>query len=249
MDAERGAGSRRWPRAPRPPLRDLRLLDRALTHTSRAYEAASEAVRDNEALEFLGDAVLGFLVSDLLHRHDPEGDEGTKSRARAELISEASLGPRAAALGLPALLLLGRGEEKTGGREKAALWADAFEAVIAALYLDGGLPAASASRGGPVRPEIAAGAVRGGPDPKSALQELLQGAGRALAGVPGRWPKRAPGIAAVSRDVSDRGPGRGRGRRPLEEGGATGRGREGPQDPGAVAGYSIQPPPRQTSPS
>jgi len=159
---------------------DLRLLDRALTHTSRAYEAASEGVRDNEAFEFLGDAVLGFLVSDLLHRHDPEGDEGTKSRARAELISEASLGPRAQALGLPELLLLGRGEEKTGGRNKAALWADAFEAVIAALYLDGGLPAASRLVGDQFRSAIEAGAVRGEPDPKSALQELLQGRGEPL---------------------------------------------------------------------
>jgi ribonuclease-3 len=159
---------------------DLRLLDRALTHTSHAYEAASESVRDNEAFEFLGDAVLGLVVSGLLHRHDPEGDEGTKSRARAELISEASLGPRAFDLSLPALLLLGRGEEKTGGRRKAALWADAFEAVIAALYLDGGLPAAAHFVESQFGKEIDAGAVRGSPDPKSALQELLQGRGEPL---------------------------------------------------------------------
>ncbi len=159
---------------------NLRLLDRALTHTSCAYEAASESVRDNEAFEFLGDAVLGFVVSELLHRHDPEGDEGTKSRARAELISEASLGPRAEGLGLPAVLLLGRGEEKTGGRSKAALWADAFEAVIAALYLDGGLPAVAHLVESQFGREIEAGAVRGGPDPKSALQELLQGRGEGL---------------------------------------------------------------------
>ena len=123
---------------------------------------------------------IQFLVSDLLHRHDPEGDEGTKSRARAELVSEASLGPRAEALGLPELLLLGRGEEKTGGRQKPALWADAFEAVIAALYLDGGLPAAARLVEDQFRRELEAGAVRGGPDPKSALQELLQGRGEGL---------------------------------------------------------------------
>jgi len=159
---------------------DLRLLDRALTHASYAYEAASEAVRDNEAFEFLGDAVLGLMVSDLLHHHDPEGDEGTKSRARAELISEASLGPRAFGLGLPALLLLGRGEEKTGGRGKSALWADAFEAVIAALYLDGGLPAAAHLVESQFGQQLGAGAVWGAPDPKSALQELLQGRGEPL---------------------------------------------------------------------
>lgn len=180
MDAERAARLSELAARLGHRFADLRLLDRALTHTSRAYEAASESVRDNEAFEFLGDAVLGFVVSDLLHHHDPEGDEGTKSRARAELISETSLGPRAEALGLPALLLLGRGEEKTGGRHKAALWADAFEAVIAALYLDGGLPAASHLVEDQFRREIKAGAVRGGPDPKSALQELLQGRGEPL---------------------------------------------------------------------
>ncbi len=157
---------------------DLGLLDRALTHTSRANEALSSRVRHNEPLEFLGDSVLGFVVSDLLHRRDPDGDEGTKSRIRARLVSSPSLAKRAEALGLPGLLLLGKGEEKTGGRKKAALWANAYEAMIAALYLDGGVDAAHRF----VRDEFAAelaegdaGAIR---DHKSALQERLQGAGR-----------------------------------------------------------------------
>jgi ribonuclease-3 len=177
MDAERAGALRALALRLGHPFADPSLLDRALTHASRAYEASSPAVRDNEAFEFLGDAVLGFVVADLLHRHDPDGSEGRKSRARAELISEASLAPRAEALGLPPLLRLGRGEEKTGGREKKALWADAYEAVIAALYLDGGLAAAAAFAASEFAAEIQSGTVRGGPDPKSALQELLQGRG------------------------------------------------------------------------
>jgi ribonuclease-3 len=158
---------------------DRGLLDQALTHTSRANESLSSRIRHNEPLEFLGDSVLGLVVSDLLHRRDPDGDEGTKSRVRAHLVSAPSLARRAEALGLPGLLLLGKGEEKTGGRKKTALWANAYEAVIAALYLDGGLDAAHRF----VRDEFTAelraadaGAIR---DHKSTLQERLQGAGQA----------------------------------------------------------------------
>lgn len=155
---------------------DLSLLERALTHTSRAHEELSGTVPDNEALEFLGDSVLGFVVADLLHRRDPEGDEGPKSQARAHLVSSASLARRAATLGVPDLLLLGRGEEKTGGRKKAALWADAYEAVIAALYLDGGLDAAHRFVHREFSPDLEAGnfPLR---DHKSALQEVLQARG------------------------------------------------------------------------
>src|SRR5687767_4733517 len=119
---------------------DPGLLERALTHTSRSFEHAP--ARHNEPLEFLGDSVLGFLVSALLHHRDPEGGEGHRRRLRAHRVSAAGRARRAERLGLPALLRLGRGEEKTGGRQKAALWGDAFEAVVAALYLDGGLQAA-----------------------------------------------------------------------------------------------------------
>jgi ribonuclease-3 len=155
---------------------NLRLLDQALTHASLANEDLSGGTRDNEPLEFLGDAVLGFVVADLLHRRDPEGDEGTKSRTRAHLVSAPSLAGRAADLGLPALLKLGRGEEKTGGRQKAALWADAYEALIAALFLDGGLEAAHRF----VRDEFARD-LEGdlsSRDHKSALQERLQSRGQ-----------------------------------------------------------------------
>src|SRR5215510_426956 len=153
-------------------FRDLSLLDRALTHTSRANESLGKKILDNEPLEFLGDAVLGFVVADLLHRRDPDGDEGVKSKARAHLVSAPSLARRAADLGLPDLLLLGRGEEKTGGREKTALWADAYEALIAALYLDGGLETAHRFVRDEFSRELETSA--GASDAKSELQELLQ---------------------------------------------------------------------------
>ncbi len=158
---------------------DLALLDRALTHASEANETQAPGRRDNEPLEFLGDAVLGLAVTDVLHRHDPDGREGRKSRRRAALVKAASLARRAEALGLPKLLRLGRGEEKTGGRQKAAIWADAYEAVLAALYLDGGFDA--------VRRFVDAEFARdmdapdsASEDPKSVLQEREQGLGRAL---------------------------------------------------------------------
>lgn len=155
---------------------DPSLLDRALTHASHAHEAPSGG-GNNEALEFLGDAVLGFVVADLLHRRDPAGPEGLKSKRRASLVSAESLAERAQRLELPFLLRLGRGEEKTGGRKKTKLWANAYEAVIAALYLDGGLGAAAAF----VQSELAdalASPELDVHDAKSALQELLQAEGR-----------------------------------------------------------------------
>jgi ribonuclease III len=155
-------------------FRDLSLLDRALTHTSRANESLGQKLLDNEPLEFLGDAVLGFVVADLLHRRDPDGDEGVKSKARAHLVSASSLARRAADLGLPDLLLLGRGEEKTGGREKTALWADAYEALIAALYLDGGLEAAHRFVRDELKRELEGNLDTAARDHKSALQEWLQ---------------------------------------------------------------------------
>jgi ribonuclease-3 len=156
---------------------DLGLLDRALTHTSHAHERSAASERHNEPLEFLGDAVIGFVVADLLHRRDPEGDEGGKSKARAYLVAAPSLARRSAAAGLPDLLLLGRGEEKTGGRQKSALWADAYEAVVAALYLDGGLDAAYAFVSAEFAPDLASPSLPEPGDYKSALQEILQARG------------------------------------------------------------------------
>jgi ribonuclease-3 len=158
---------------------ELSLLDRALTHASLANESLDPDVADNEPLEFLGDAVLGMVVTDLLHRRDPDGPEGAKSRRRAQVVSTANLARHAARLGLPELLALGRGEEKTGGREKTALWANACEALVAALYLDGGFETAHRF----VRDEFARDLEDSGEpleDPKSALQERLQAEGRPL---------------------------------------------------------------------
>lgn len=159
---------------------DPSLLDQALTHSSRTNERGGGPAH-NESLEFLGDAVLGLLVAEQLYRRDPNGDEGDKSFRRAALVSAAALAPRAELLGLPPLLRLGRGEEKTGGREKTALWANALEAVIAALYLDGGMDTARTFVERVFGEELAAAAhelaLR---DDKSALQELLQGRGEPL---------------------------------------------------------------------
>ena len=156
---------------------DLGLLDRALTHTSHAHEREGSE-RHNESLEFLGDAVLGFVVADMLHRREPEGDEGAKSKARAHLVTDPSLSRRAAGLSLPDLLLLGPGEEKTGGRHKTALWANAYEAVIAALYLDGGLEAAARFIRNQFGPDLSGDVLPLPRDDKSALQELLQARGQ-----------------------------------------------------------------------
>jgi ribonuclease-3 len=125
-------------------FRDAGLLEHALTHTSRANEDVSGGVFDNESLEFLGDAVLGFAIADLLFRKFPNQDEGWKSKIKASLVSTASLARLAEGLNLGDHLLLGRGEEKTGGRRKQALLADGYEALIAAIYLDGGIEHATA---------------------------------------------------------------------------------------------------------
>ncbi len=164
------------------------LLERALTHSSavpelRAEQAEgspTEAIRDNERLEFLGDAVLELLTRQYLLESFPEWREGQLSKGRARLVNARSLENAARRVKLGEHLRLGRGEEKTGGREKPTLLADAFEAVVAAVYLDGGLAAtremlkrllfeqALEERGERIADS----------DRKSALQEFLQGRGR-----------------------------------------------------------------------
>ena len=157
-------------------FRDRGLLEHAMTHTSRANEDVSGGVVDNESMEFLGDAVLGFVVADLLFAEFPDFDEGRKSKAKASLVSTTALARLAERLGLGAHLLLGRGEEKTGGRRKQALLADGYEALIAAIYLDGGIEQARAFIAREVRDllvEVRRGGVSGR-DHKSALQEFVQ---------------------------------------------------------------------------
>ncbi len=171
-DLERAIGYR---------FRDRGLLEHAMTHTSRANEDVSGGVADNESLEFLGDAVLGFVIADVLFREFTDYDEGRKSKAKAALVSTATLARQAERLKLGGHLLLGRGEEKTGGRRKQALLADGYEALIAAIYLDGGVEHAQAfilREFAPLLDEVRHGAAA--QDYKSALQEHLQATDRPL---------------------------------------------------------------------
>ena len=157
-------------------FRDVGLLEHAMTHTSRANEDVSGGVVDNESLEFLGDAVLGFAIADQLFRDFPEFDEGQKSKTKAALVSTPALARQAERLGLGDHLLLGRGEEKTGGRRKQALLADGYEALIAAIYLDGGIEQARAFIAREFQPQLDEISRHGltGRDHKSARQEYLQ---------------------------------------------------------------------------
>jgi ribonuclease III len=158
-------------------FRDRGLLEHAMTHTSRANEDVSGGVHDNESMEFLGDAVVGFVIADLLFREFPEFDEGEKSKTKAALVSTATLARQAERLNLGEHLLLGRGEEKTGGRRKQALLADGYEALIAAIYLDGGIEHVRAfivREFAPLLAEVQQHGIAGSQDYKSALQELLQ---------------------------------------------------------------------------
>jgi ribonuclease III len=163
-------------------FRDRGLLEHAMTHTSRANEDVSGGVADNESMEFLGDALLGFVIADMLFREFPHFDEGVKSKIKASVVSTTTLARQAERLELGEHLLLGRGEEKTGGRRKQALLADGYEALIAAIYLDGGIEQARAfivrEFGALVMAVQRHGA--GGHDFKSALQEWLQGRDRGL---------------------------------------------------------------------
>lgn len=163
-------------------FRDRGLLEHAMTHTSRANEDLTGGVVDNESLEFLGDAVLGFIVADWLFREFPAFDEGQKSKVKASLVSTATLARQADRLSLGEQLLLGRGEEKTGGRRKQALLADAYEALIAAIYVDGGIEQVRAFIMREFAPLIAQVRDQGvvGDDFKSALQEYLQSHDRPL---------------------------------------------------------------------
>ena len=163
-------------------FKDRGLLEHALTHKSKAHEDPSGGVADNESLEFLGDAVLGLVVAEVLFRSFPNYSEGQKSKIKANLVSTASLAELAEQLGLGDHMILGRGEEKTGGRRKQALLADTCEALIAAIYLDGGLEPARAFLTREFQPGIEAARLPDyfGRDHKSRLQEKLQAEGRPL---------------------------------------------------------------------
>ncbi len=118
------------------------LLENALTHSSYANENRRDGQTSNERLEFLGDSILGFVVADFLYRSFPDRPEGELTRFRAELVCEKSLAQIASRIGLGDYLRMGHGEEQGGGRSRESILADAVESVIAACFLDGGIPAA-----------------------------------------------------------------------------------------------------------
>jgi len=163
-------------------FRSAALLEQALTHRSLAHELGIDEPqpRDNERLEFLGDAVVGLVAAESLYRRFPDLPEGELTRLRGALVSRRYLAQVAKTLDLGRYLRLGRGEDRSGGRSKAALLANAMEAVLGALYLDGGLDAARRviethvvePSAAALHQQLLAGSVIG--DFKSALQELLQ---------------------------------------------------------------------------
>ena len=156
-------------------FRDRKLLSEALSHSSYANEHRSAGLKSNERLEFLGDSVLGFVTAEFLFAQHPDLPEGDLTRIRAALVCEQSLYEVAQKLDLGRYLKLGRGEEAGGGRKRTSILADATEAVFAAVYLDGGIGAASALIHRVLldaeREEVVEERRR---DYKTALQELVQ---------------------------------------------------------------------------
>jgi ribonuclease-3 len=153
---------------------DDKLLMQAFTHSSYVNEHRRKPYEDNERLEFLGDAVLELTVSQFLFKKYPMMSEGELTKLRAAIVCEPSLVGFANELGFGKLILLGKGEEMTGGRERPALLADVFEAFIGALYLDKGIETVIGFLDRIVFPKINAGAFSHVMDYKSQLQELIQ---------------------------------------------------------------------------
>jgi ribonuclease-3 len=158
---------------------DPGLLSRALTHSSHAYEARPESPEDNELLEFLGDSVVGLVTAEFYLAAFPGRNEGELSKLKASATSTLALAQLARTIKLDKAILLGRGEEKCGGRKKVSILAGSFEALAGAVYLDGGFEAAKRFIGGllesslkPIRSETLT--IN---DSKSALQEICQKAG------------------------------------------------------------------------
>ncbi|MEX2144690.1 MAG: ribonuclease III [Anaerolineales bacterium] len=159
------------------PVQDYRLVGRALTHRSYLNEH-SEALEDNERLEFLGDAVLDFVVGAWLYNHFPEMSEGEMTRLRAALVSTERLGEFGAQIEIGRALRMGHGEEESGGRTRAAMLCNAFEAVVGAVYLGSGIDAVQDF----LDPLLEQGVAeirngQGDRDPKSLLQEWVQAQG------------------------------------------------------------------------
>ncbi len=161
-------------------FRNRSLLLRALTHRSFVNEREDRSLQHNESLEFLGDAVLGFLISANIFDRFPDFNEGELSKIKAYLVSAANLVHLAEKIRLGEFLLLSKGEDKTGGRKKRAILVDAFEAILGAIYLDGGVKPAAGFIAGQIDTLLDSLSLRqlvyG--DFKSALQEHLHNTGR-----------------------------------------------------------------------
>ena len=155
-------------------FRDASLCETALTHKSWMNETQETGRTDNERLEFLGDAVLALVTSDLLMRGFPDQPEGELSKARAAIVNEAGLAQVAETLSLGQWIFLGRGEEQAGGRQKRSLLANTFEALLGAIYLDGGFQAAFQVAERLFSSFIADVPAAASRDFKSRLQELAQ---------------------------------------------------------------------------
>ncbi|ASF39433.1 ribonuclease III [Halobacillus halophilus] len=155
-------------------FQDISLLEQAFTHSSYVNEHRKTERKDNERLEFLGDAVLELGVSQYLYREYPDMAEGELTKFRASIVCEASLVDFAKDLNFHELILLGKGEELTGGRNRPALLADVFEAFIGALYLDQGFEEVVTFLEKYVYPKVKKGAFSHAMDFKSQLQEFIQ---------------------------------------------------------------------------
>jgi len=154
-------------------FQNITLLQNALTHSSYANERWHDSLRSNERMEFLGDSILGMAVAEYLYRNFPDRPEGELTRMRADMVCENSLAAVAEKIGLGQHLLLGHGEERFGGRNRASILADAVESVIAASFLDGGIEAAGSFIKRFILTEVPVKKLHNA-DYKTALQELVQ---------------------------------------------------------------------------
>ncbi len=150
------------------------LMKEAITHSSYAKERKSQHIKYNERLEFLGDAVLSIVVSDYIFKHCPELPEGELTKLRASLVCEKSLFEFAKIIDLGKYLILSKGERNNGGAERPSILSDAFEALIAAIYIDGGYEPASKHILNFVIPAIKNSKTKKNKDYKTTLQEIVQ---------------------------------------------------------------------------
>ena len=154
-------------------FKNISLLQNALTHSSYANERWHKSLKSNERLEFLGDSILGMVVAEYLYGNFPDRPEGELTRMRADMVCEKSLAAVAARINLGQHLMLGNGEEQSGGRSRDSILADAVESVIAASFLDGGMDAAKQFIQKFILTEVPVKKLHNA-DYKTALQELVQ---------------------------------------------------------------------------